>query len=95
MSSHTFDSNLPERMMKEVFVDTLNPPDTAPQQGAILGEFLGTPLLFPAVWNHASQKWGIAKLEFDLCNDVQDTYFRTDYISHDKLLGWMPMPTPM
>jgi len=94
MSHYSLDSNVPTVMMNTGLA-LLNPPDTAPQQGVILGEFFGSPLLFPAVWNHASQKWSVAKLEFDLCNDVQDTYFRTDYISHDKLLGWVPVPKPL
>jgi len=94
MSNHNIDSSIPTAMMNAGHA-LLNPPDTAPQHGVILGEFLGTPLLFSAVWNHASQKWSVAKLEFDLRNDAQDTYFRTDYISHDKLLGWIPVPKPL
>jgi len=71
---------------------TLQPPDTAPKDQAILGNF-GYPWLQLAVWNDHDQKWAVASMEMNMVHGKwNDPYWTTEQEHEKDLLGWRPFP---
>jgi len=69
----------------------LFPPETAPKDRVILGEFGALPLQ-PTVWNPVHQQWCIAMLDVDMYEgQFQDTSFTNEYADPERLKGWLPM----
>jgi len=67
------------------------PPETAPKDRVILGEF-GCPTMLPTIWNPIHQQWCIAMLDVDLYEgEWQDTSFTNEYADASRLKGWLPM----
>jgi|APGre2960657404_1045060.scaffolds.fasta_scaffold01232_8 hypothetical protein len=71
---------------------TLQPPDTAPKDQAILGDF-GYPWLQLATWNECDQKWAVASMEINMVGgQYNDPYWVTEQENEKDLLGWRPFP---
>ena len=70
----------------------LNPPETAPKDGTqILGHFYYRWFCL-AVWNPFSEEWVICQLEGNYVGGLEDLSFTNEYIKHEDLVGWIPLP---
>jgi len=69
------------------------PPDTAPKDKIILGDF-GYATFLPCVWNPAKEKWMSAVMRIGAIKETEDDVsFGNKHMLPTELLGWQPMIT--
>jgi len=70
----------------------MNPPETAPRDRMVLGDF-GWPSMMPCVWNNPSLGWACSTLQVEPYNgEWNDYYFETEFFPASDLKGWLEMP---
>ena len=73
----------------------LNPPETAPKNGAIILAEFGDGRLMPAMWCFYSNVWVKAVPTVEVVTEVPtyERYFENQSEQLTKIRGWLPIPT--
>jgi len=72
----------------------LNPPETAPRDELILGQFNSRGGRHLTIWDHFRERWVVLTLSQTLHPEVSkmERIFRSSFFPEQALIGWQPMP---
>jgi hypothetical protein len=73
----------------------LNPPETAPKNGAIILAEFGDGRLMPAMWCFYSKVWVIAMPTVDVVTAIPtyERFFLNETEEPNRIRGWLSIPT--